>query len=88
MVHHLLMYECDPTVVYDNNNLPDGVCDHIYANIGGCMGNIATGWAVGGDYVSLRNETSIHKKFCLNRYRSFQKLLDIQLEVILKLNTT
>lgn len=49
LVHHLLMYECNPTMVFDDNNLPDGLCDEMYQQIGGCMSNIASGWAVGGD---------------------------------------
>lgn len=49
------MYECDPAVVYDENNLPDDVCDEIQAEIRPCMANIATGWAVSGDDVSLQS---------------------------------
>jgi hypothetical protein len=47
------MYECNPTVVFDDNNLPDGLCNDIYEKVSGCSGNIATGWAVGGDEVSF-----------------------------------
>ncbi|CAF4866010.1 unnamed protein product, partial [Rotaria sp. Silwood1] len=51
LVHHLLMYECDPTAQFDDNNLPDDLCDSIYQQIEPCAFNIATGWAVGGDYM-------------------------------------
>ena len=54
IVHHLLMYECDPTAVFDDDNLPEGVCDDMYLTLSPCTSNIATGWAVGGDLVSLR----------------------------------
>ena len=47
------MYECDPTAVFDDNNLPDGLCDDIYENRFMLLSNIATGWAVGGDDVSF-----------------------------------
>jgi hypothetical protein len=49
------MYECDPRMIYDDNDLPQGLCDHISAAIGPCITNIATGWAVGGDDVSFRS---------------------------------
>ncbi|CAF3636010.1 unnamed protein product [Rotaria sp. Silwood1] len=51
LVHHLLMYECDPTAQFDDNNLPDGSCDTISQQLAPCASNIATGWAVGGDYM-------------------------------------
>ncbi|CAF4186234.1 unnamed protein product, partial [Adineta steineri] len=51
LVHHLLMFECNPTVVFDDNNLPDGECDDIYRQIQECAGNIATGWGVGGESI-------------------------------------
>ncbi len=68
IVHHLLMYECNPTAVFDDN--------------------IASGWAVGGDEVSFQTSPSPRITPCLNRLWNFQRLLDIQLEVILKLNIT
>ncbi|CAF4624190.1 unnamed protein product [Rotaria sp. Silwood1] len=49
LVHHLLLYECNPTAVFDDNNLPDGLCDEIMPKIAQCASNIASGWAVGGD---------------------------------------
>jgi len=87
IVHHLLIYECDPTAVFDDNNLPDGICDYM-DNIAPCASNLATGWAVGGDDVSFSRPLSICKELCFNRLWNFQRLLDIQLEVILKLNIT
>ncbi|CAF0933370.1 unnamed protein product [Adineta steineri] len=51
IVHHLLMYECNPTAIFDDNNLPDGECDQIYRQVQECSANIATGWAVGGDRI-------------------------------------
>jgi hypothetical protein len=49
------MYECDPSVQFDDSNLPDGDCDIISdtTNISYCLANIATGWAVGGDIVGF-----------------------------------
>ncbi len=43
ILHHMLSYECDPTVVFDDSNLPDGMCDELAADIGPCASNIATG---------------------------------------------
>jgi hypothetical protein len=57
IVHHLLTYECDPRMVYDDNNLPDGICDDMGPLISPCAVNIATGWAVGGDDVSFQSLT-------------------------------
>lgn len=51
LIHHLLLYECDPRAVFDDNNLPDGICDDIADKLDFCSSNIATGWAVGADYV-------------------------------------
>jgi hypothetical protein len=50
------MYECDPAAQYDDNKLPDGLCNDIYPELSLCTSNIATGWAVGGDDVRLRTE--------------------------------
>jgi len=55
LVHHLLLYECDPAAIFDDNNLPDGLCDDLINKTDLCSSNIATGWAVGGDSVSERN---------------------------------
>jgi hypothetical protein len=59
IVHHLQLYECDPTSVFDDNNLPEGVCDDISEHIYPCMGNLASTWAVGGDDVSFRRSLYI-----------------------------
>ena len=53
IVHHLLLHECSPTAKFDDNNLPDGLCDDLWEKISSCSANIASGWAVGGDEVSL-----------------------------------
>jgi hypothetical protein len=53
-VHHLDLYECDPTASYDDNHLPDGLCDEMPDDIKFCSSNFATVWAVGGDVVSER----------------------------------
>jgi hypothetical protein len=47
------MYECSPAAVFDDNSLPDGLCNDIYSKVSLCSGNIATGWAVGGDEVNF-----------------------------------
>lgn len=52
LVHHLLLYECDPTAVFDDNNLPEGSCDEVYWQMALCFMNVAGGWAVGADTVS------------------------------------
>ena len=93
LVHHLLMYECDPAAKFNDSRLPDGLCDDLQPQIQNCSMNLATGWAVGGDEVKLlifyvcRNEP-IHLINALYRLSNFLKWLDIQLEVILKSNTT
>jgi hypothetical protein len=51
----MIVYECDPTVIVDDNNLPDGICDEITDQIRMCVSNIATSWAIGGDDVILDN---------------------------------
>ena len=47
------MYECSPTVHFDDDNLPEGVCDDVYWQMSECFMNVAVGWAVGGDTVSF-----------------------------------
>jgi hypothetical protein len=70
IVHHLLLYECDPTSVFDDTNLPDGACDNLYEKLELCTSNIASGWAVGGDFVSKQNHDVQKMKIYsyLNRY--------------------
>ncbi len=53
LVHHLVVYECDPATTFDDANLPDGACDNVYAQIPMCVSNSASVWAIGGDDVSL-----------------------------------
>ncbi|CAF4663676.1 unnamed protein product, partial [Rotaria sp. Silwood1] len=50
IVHHQLVYECDPAAIFDDANLPEGLCDEINPQIELCTTNIASIWAVGGDY--------------------------------------
>lgn len=53
LVYHLSLSECDPEVVYDDNNLPNGPCDNNVTAYSLCTFNIIIGWGTGGDYVSL-----------------------------------
>lgn len=81
------MYECDATAKFDENNLPEGLCDEIYQKLGPCASNIATGWAVGGDDVRqklvFKRKLQIKKYlYVYNRWSHFHKKLVIQLEVI------
>jgi len=62
LIHHLLLYECDPSAVFDDSHLPDDVCDQIANQLKLCLSNIATGWAIGGDYVKTRIRISL--SFC------------------------
>ncbi|CAF3360260.1 unnamed protein product [Rotaria socialis] len=52
IVHHMLMYECNPSAVFDDKSLPSGICDDLGEALIPCSSNIATGWAVGGDYIN------------------------------------
>ncbi|CAF1351319.1 unnamed protein product [Adineta steineri] len=52
IVHHLLMYECDPTTQFNDSNLPNDLCENLLNKLSKCLANIATGWAVGGDFMS------------------------------------
>ncbi|CAF1307283.1 unnamed protein product [Rotaria sordida] len=51
IVHHLLMFECDPTVNFNGTILPQGLCDQMDNEVEKCMVNTALGWAVGGDFI-------------------------------------
>ncbi|CAF3460707.1 unnamed protein product [Rotaria socialis] len=51
LVHHLLVYECDSAAIFDDANLPDGLCDDIFPKLQLCTTNIASIWAVGGDEI-------------------------------------
>ena len=87
IVHHLLMYECDSKANFDDNNLPEGECDTITAQIQPCAANIASGWAVGGDYVSraapCRIETAKKHSSRLSSSSNIRKWLDILWETTL-----
>ncbi|CAF2937601.1 unnamed protein product [Rotaria sp. Silwood2] len=57
LVHHLLMYECDRTAQFDDNDLPDDLCDAIYQQTASCAYNGAIVWDVGGnDMVAFPEE--------------------------------
>ncbi|CAF1430401.1 unnamed protein product, partial [Rotaria sordida] len=57
LVHHLLIYECDPTAQFDDNNLPDDLCNEIYLQTAPCAYNGAIIWDVGGnDIVAFPEE--------------------------------
>jgi hypothetical protein len=88
IVHHLQINECDPSAVFDDSNLPEGVCDDIAEEITLCATNLASTWAVGGDDVSFENQNYFKDSSTLFRSLNFPKLLDIQLEVILRSNIT
>ncbi|CAF4462457.1 unnamed protein product [Rotaria sp. Silwood2] len=64
IVHHVVLFECNPTAVFDDNNLPEGICDEITRSISSCTVNIATVWAVGGDEIT----TYRHILFDLDRH--------------------
>ncbi|CAF1495013.1 unnamed protein product [Rotaria sp. Silwood1] len=51
IVHHLLLYECDPTTSFNDTILPQGLCDQIGIQVATCTVNIALGWAVGGNFL-------------------------------------
>ncbi|CAF1140454.1 unnamed protein product [Rotaria sp. Silwood1] len=51
LVHRILMYECHPTAQFDDNNLPDDLCDAIHRQTALCVHNVAILWDVGGDYM-------------------------------------
>lgn len=55
LVHHLVLMECNPTAVFDDKNLPEGLCDNISQSISSCFLNLASVWAVGGDEVIFSN---------------------------------
>jgi hypothetical protein len=51
LVYHLTLNECDGEAVFDDNNLPYGVCSDNATAYNLCTFNIVIGWATGGDYV-------------------------------------
>ena len=65
LVHHLLMYECNPNPGFNDSDLPDGLCDDLSTELNPCSANIATGWAVGGDEVScVRQREREGRRLC------------------------
>ncbi|CAF3641266.1 unnamed protein product [Rotaria sp. Silwood1] len=51
IVHHLVLSECKPTAVFDDNNLPHGIYDEITESIFPCFSSIATIWVVDEEIV-------------------------------------
>ncbi|CAF3485406.1 unnamed protein product [Rotaria socialis] len=51
LIHHMVVYECDPAATFDDANLPDDACDNVYVQVPLCMSNSASVWAIGGDYI-------------------------------------
>ncbi|CAF0926306.1 unnamed protein product [Rotaria sp. Silwood1] len=51
LVHHLLLHGCNSSFIFNDNNLPDEVCDDIVDQSELCATNIATGCAIGGDHI-------------------------------------
>ncbi|CAF4122703.1 unnamed protein product [Rotaria magnacalcarata] len=49
LIHHMVVYECDPAATFDDANLPDDACDNVYVQVPLCMSNSASVWAIGGD---------------------------------------
>ncbi|CAF0896019.1 unnamed protein product [Adineta steineri] len=59
LIHHLDLYECDPMATFNDEKLPDDLCDDIYDEVKLCSSNFATVWAVGGDIVTRRDNSGI-----------------------------
>ena len=51
LLHHVLMYECDPSAKFNDSNLPQGNCFQIQSRISLCRFTLSIGWAIGGDLV-------------------------------------
>lgn len=49
--------------MFNEDNLPDGLCDEIFDEIKLCSSNFATVWAVGGDIVSSTNSIITNQLF-------------------------
>ena len=62
LIHHMIMYECDPFATFDDNNLPNDVCDTINDRTILCATNVASAWAIGGDGVSVSHDKTITSK--------------------------
>ncbi|CAF4017897.1 unnamed protein product [Rotaria sordida] len=56
LLHHLDLFECPSTDVYDDAKLPDGICDDILNGTRKCSLTIATAWAIGADVTTLYPE--------------------------------
>ncbi|CAF1310464.1 unnamed protein product [Rotaria sordida] len=56
LLHHLDLFECPSTDVYDDVKLPDGICDDILNGTRKCSLTIATAWAIGADVTTVYPE--------------------------------
>ena len=45
------LFGCDSTAIFDDSNLPDGVCDAIDDDVKLCSSNLLTVWSIGGDTI-------------------------------------
>lgn len=54
LVHHLDLFECNADDVFNDDQLPDGICDEIFTKMRMCSSILATAWAIGGDLVRER----------------------------------
>ncbi|CAF0896092.1 unnamed protein product [Adineta ricciae] len=70
-VHHMSIYECDPSTQFDNTKLPDDVCDDIRDQISLCSSTVVTVWSVGGDEIMTYPEEAgypVGGDFTVNYY--------------------
>ena len=51
LVYYLSLSECNPEAVFDDDNLPRGICDRNVTVFSQCTDNIIIGWGKGGDNV-------------------------------------
>ncbi|CAF4012623.1 unnamed protein product [Adineta steineri] len=52
LVHHLDLFECGPEDIFNNTQLPDGICDDLLTKMRMCSSKLATAWAIGGDLIT------------------------------------
>lgn len=62
----MLLFECNPTAVFDDNNLPEDSCEDGPIRFPQCATNIIIGWGVGGDDVSFQELLYINMKSHFN----------------------
>ena len=78
LVHHLLLHECNPSFHFDDNNLPDGICNELIEETEPCATIMATGWAVGGGQVLFTKSKKTMKRIYFS-LSNFLKKLNIPL---------